>query len=32
MCNRYRLTHAQRYLAERFQAWDDFDGADALQR
>jgi len=27
MCNRYRLTHAQRYLADRFQAWDDFDEA-----
>ncbi|HJT71717.1 MAG TPA: SOS response-associated peptidase [Terriglobales bacterium] len=27
MCNRFRLTHAQRYLAERFQAWDEFDDA-----
>src|SRR5579859_7713685 len=25
MCNRYRLTHSQRYLTERFQAWDKID-------
>ena len=25
VCNRYRLTHAQRYLAEHFQGWDELD-------
>jgi putative SOS response-associated peptidase YedK len=25
VCNRYRLTHAERYLAERFQAWDEIE-------
>jgi putative SOS response-associated peptidase YedK len=25
VCNRYRLTHSQRYLAERFQAGDEID-------
>lgn len=25
MCNRYRLSHSQRYLAERFQAFDEID-------
>ena len=25
MCNRYRLAHSKRYLAERFQAWDEIE-------
>lgn len=25
MCNRYRLTQSKRYLAERFQAWDEIE-------
>ena len=25
VCNRYRLTHSKRYLAERFQAWDEIE-------
>jgi len=27
VCNRYRLTHSKRYLAERFQAWDEIEDA-----
>lgn len=25
MCNRYRLTHSQQYLADRFQAFEEID-------
>ncbi len=25
MCNRFKLTHSQQYLAERFKAWDEIE-------